>query len=83
MHRNNASNDSNDIMRVEHLDLWVNYIETACKSTTERLLPLLKRNEIAYNLAPNLVQNELRGLTHCRGIGVVRCLIYNHGEEKK
>jgi hypothetical protein len=50
-YRRQAGSGASDIpTRLKHLDLLIGYVQKAYKTTTERLIPLLKHNKIIYNL---------------------------------
>lgn len=74
-------NDGNDATSLKHLDLLINYLNATYKSTTERLLSLLKRGEITYSLLWALFKPSSDVYSICAGTHAGRCLRYIDGEE--
>jgi hypothetical protein len=74
-------NDGKDAGNLKHLGLLIDYINDTYKSTTERLLSLLKRGEITYNLLWALFKPNSDVYSICAGTQAGRCLKYTHGEE--
>ncbi|KAF2174396.1 hypothetical protein K469DRAFT_648321, partial [Zopfia rhizophila CBS 207.26] len=81
-YRSSASNNSENTLRLKHLGLLVDFIKTSHQSTAKRLVSLLHRREITYDLLPALFKPNLEVYTTCRGTSVSRCFKYNYGEEK-
>ena len=68
---------------LQHLDLLLNFIKKAYKSTTKRLTTLLKKHEITYDLLWALFKLNLIVYTTCVSTGKSRCVNYNFGKERK
>ncbi|KAK0870020.1 hypothetical protein LTR87_013486 [Friedmanniomyces endolithicus] len=68
---------------IDHIDLLLDFIESAYSSTTRRLRSLLKRNEITHDLLWVLFRPNAEIFTTCPGIEQPMCVRYNHGEERK
>ncbi|KAF2182673.1 P-loop containing nucleoside triphosphate hydrolase protein [Zopfia rhizophila CBS 207.26] len=81
-YRSSASDNSENTLRLKHLGLLMDFIETSHKSTAERLVSLLLTKEITYDLLPALFKPNSEIYTTCRGTGVSRCFNYNYGEER-
>ena len=64
------------------MDLLIEYIKTTYKPISERLLSLLKRKEITYNLLWALFKLGLKVYSTYKGTHIVRCVIYNYSEKK-
>ena len=71
-----------DCPALEHLDLLIGFIRTAYASTTERLVPLLEKHQITYDLLWTLFKPNTLVHTKCFGTGQPRCVRYDFGEEK-
>ena len=74
--------DSKDTLRLKHLDLLIEYIKTTYKPISERLLSLLERKEITYDLLWALFKPGLEVYFTYKGICVARYVICNYSEEK-
>lgn len=74
--------DSKDTLCLKHLDLLIEYIKTTYKLISERLLSLLERKEITYDLLWALFKPGSEVYSTCEGTRVARCIICDHGEEK-
>ncbi|CZT41144.1 uncharacterized protein RSE6_00844 [Rhynchosporium secalis] len=59
---------------LEHLDLLLGFIRTAYASTTERLIPLLKKHQITYDLLWTLFKPNALAHTKCFGTSQLRCV---------
>ncbi|KAF2174657.1 P-loop containing nucleoside triphosphate hydrolase protein [Zopfia rhizophila CBS 207.26] len=73
--------DGKDARKLKHLGLLIDYMNATYKSTTERLLSLLKRGEITYDLLWALFKPNSDVYSICPGTQAGRCLKYIHGEE--
>ncbi|KAF2193617.1 P-loop containing nucleoside triphosphate hydrolase protein [Zopfia rhizophila CBS 207.26] len=73
--------DGKDARNLKHLGLLIDYINATYKSTTERLLSLVKRGEITYDLLWALFKPNSDVYSICPGTQAGRCLKYIHGEE--
>ena len=71
-----------DRSTLEHLDLLLNFIRTAYASTTERLGPLLEKDQITYDLLWTLFKPNTLAYAKCFGTGQPRCVRYEFREEK-
>jgi hypothetical protein len=71
-----------DRSTLEHLDLLLDFIQTAYASTTKRLGPLLEKHQITYDLLWTLFKPNTLAYTKCFGTGQPRCVRYKFGEEK-
>ena len=58
-----------DYSTLEHLDLLLDFIKTAYASTTERLGPLLEKDQITYDLLWTLFKPNTLAYTKCFGTG--------------
>jgi hypothetical protein len=67
----------------ESLDLLINTVKKNHKSTTERLIPLLKEGKVIYDLLWALFKANGHVISSCSGSSKPRCLKYDMGEEKK
>jgi hypothetical protein len=65
-----------------HLDLLIKHIKEAYESTTQRLIPLLGRREITYDLLWALFKPNSEAYATCSGTRKPRCIKYDFGEEK-
>ncbi|KAF2177301.1 hypothetical protein K469DRAFT_742614, partial [Zopfia rhizophila CBS 207.26] len=81
-YQSSASNNSENTLRLKHLGLLVDFIKTSHQSTAKRLVLLLRRREITYDLLPALFKPNSEIYTTCRGTSVSRCFKYNYKEEK-
>ncbi|KGM92146.1 uncharacterized protein PADG_11682 [Paracoccidioides brasiliensis Pb18] len=68
--------------RSKHVDLLIGYIKETYASTTQSLLPLLKRGEITYDLLWTIFKPGIFVYSTCPGTGKPRCVIFDAGEEK-
>ena len=68
---------------VNALDLLIRTLQHRYRSTTERLVPLLKEGKITYDLLWALFKANSYVISTCTGSGKPRCLRYDMGEEKK
>jgi hypothetical protein len=82
-YRRQAGSGASDVpTRLKHLDLLIGYVQKAYKTTTERLIPLLKHSEITYDLVWALFKpNDLLYAT-CFGTKKDRAVIFDVGEER-
>lgn len=64
------------------MDLLVGYIKETYASTTQSLLPLLKRGEITYDLLWTIFKPGIFIYSTCLGTGKPRCVTFDTGEEK-
>jgi hypothetical protein len=69
-------------MAEKHLNLLVDYTESAYQSTAEHLSVLLKKKEITYDLLWALFEPNVEIYTTCKGTDAPRCVLCNHCEEK-
>ncbi|PGH17055.1 hypothetical protein AJ79_01439 [Helicocarpus griseus UAMH5409] len=66
----------------KHVDLLIKYIKETYASTTQSLLPLLKRGEITYDLLWTIFKPGIFVYSTFLGTGKPRCVIFDAGEEK-
>lgn len=83
LRRADITRNSEDITAVNHLDLFVDYIDAAFESTDERLCGLLGNKEITYDLLWALFKPNTEVYTTCTGTGASRCALFNYCEERK
>jgi len=60
----------------------VDYMEATFKSTVDQLSVLLGKQDITYDLLWALFTPNTEVYATCRGTGALRCVLYNHCEER-
>lgn len=70
-----------ELPEIEHLGLLVDYLKSAYVNTTHRLLQLISKNLITYDLLWAFFKPNALVYATCSATHNPRCLIYNSGEE--